>query len=215
MLRQSFEAYNLYICSSFSSFLFLSIFEFNSSVFSSIFSFLRMRSPDIVWYQWYYPTILSLIVYFGWTFGGKRVIRFNSESIITDVNALVGILIGFYIAALAAVSSFTNKNLDQVMKGRAPFLISKRQGREVKENLTRRRFLSILFGYCTSISLFLYISGVIRKHIALENSVPENYLCIFTIVDEINAMFYLWLISSLLIVTLLGLHYLIERIHRD
>jgi len=180
----------------------------------TVFSFLRMKGADIVWYQWYYPTILFSIIYLGWELWVKNFTKIDSENIVADVNILIGILIGFYIAALAAISSFANENLDQIMKGRPTTLTSKRQGKKVEEELTRRRFLSILFGYCSFISMSLYAIGIIRRHISWRFSIPEEYLCAVTLLDGVVKMFYLWLISSLFVATLLGLHYLIERIHR-
>ena len=88
----------------------------------TVFSFLRLRSPDIFWYQWIYPTVVFVVASGGFHLWGDQFLAFDKEKLIGDVNALMGILVGFYIAALAAVSSFSNENLDQVMKGRSPTL---------------------------------------------------------------------------------------------
>jgi len=81
----------------------------------TVLSFLRLRSPDILWYQWIYPTILFALAFGGFHFFGSRIFTFDKGSLIGDVNALMGILVGFYIAALAAVSSFPNTTLDLVI----------------------------------------------------------------------------------------------------
>lgn len=180
----------------------------------TVFSFLRLRSADIFWYQWIYPTALFVAVFFGFHWVGRVWLNYDSAKLIADINSLMGILVGFYIAALAAVSSFTNENLDQVMKGRAPTLTTVRQGHEVKETLTRRRFLSVLFGYCAMLSILVYIFGVLSVHVSLELGNAGWIEDLVFILAAVGWAAYTWMLSSLLIVTLLGLHYLVERMHR-
>ncbi|MXQ08926.1 hypothetical protein GQ651_13830 [Alphaproteobacteria bacterium GH1-50] len=180
----------------------------------TVFSFLRLRSADIFWYQWIYPTALFVAVFFGFHWVGRVWLNYDSAKLIADINSLMGILVGFYIAALAAVSSFTNENLDQVMKGRAPTLTTVRQGHEVKETLTRRRFLSVLFGYCAMLSILVYIFGVLSVHVSLEVGSAGWIEDLVFILAAVGWAAYTWMVSSLLIVTLLGLHYLVERMHR-
>lgn len=188
-------------------------FRKHTKVFT-VFSFLRLRSVDIFWYQWIYPTAIAAALIIGFCWFGGILVTFDTEKLVADINSLMGILVGFYIAALAAVSSFTNENLDQVMKGRAPTLTAIRKGQKIKETLTRRRFLAVLFGYCATLSIFLYISGVFYlrlSFIGLDLPWVQTPL-------QIAKLFawgvYTWMISSLLVVTLLGLHYLVERMHR-
>jgi len=179
----------------------------------TVLSFLRLRSADIFWYQWVYPTIIFTVITGGLWLIDDGVFTFDGSKFINDINTLMGILMGFYIAALAAVSSFTNENLDQIMKGRAPTLTSSRKG-GIKETLTRRRFLAVIFGYCASLSIFLYIFGVLAVHI---NFLPpaEPWLMKAVELAQKGAwVFYMWGLSSLLVVTLLSLHYLVERMHR-
>ena len=126
----------------------------------------------------------------------------------------MGFLIGFYIAALAAVSSFKNKSLDKEMKGRAPKLTYMRKGCRNEESLTRRRFLAALFGYCAGLSIFLYILGIMRLHFGLVKTIDTNTASYVGIIWNFFGLTYVWALSSLLVVTLLGLHYLIERMHR-
>lgn len=155
-----------------------------------------------------------MLVFGGYQFWGDQFLTFDGDKLIGDVNALMGILVGFYIAALAAVSSFTNENLDQVMKGRAPTLTTVRRGNEVKETLTRRRFLAILFGYCATLAIVLYIFGVLHVHLTFSQPAASWVQVAMSISGQVAWGFYVWIISSLLVVTLLGLHYLVERMHR-
>jgi len=180
----------------------------------TVLTFLRLRSADIFWYQWVYPTIVFLLVYGGMWLVGDGVFSSKSLELTNDINTLMGILVGFYIAALAAISSFTNENLDQVMKGRPPTLTSRRKGADIKERLTRRRFLAVLFGYCAFLSIFLYIFGVIAVRISFSKPANSYLLKAVEFGQEGAWAIYVWVLSSLLVVTLLGLHYLIERMHR-
>ena len=154
------------------------------------------------------------MVFGGYQLCADQFLAFDSEKLIGDVNALMGILVGFYIAALAAVSSFSNENLDQVMKGRPPMLTTVRKGDEIEETLTRRRFLAILFGYCATLAIILYIFGVFQVHLIVYQPAVPWVQAILSFVGQAVWGLYVWIISSLLIVTLLGLHYLIERMHR-
>lgn len=180
----------------------------------TVLSFLRLRSPDIFWYQWIYPTIVFALIFGGFQFWADQFLTFDKDKLIGDVNALMGILVGFYIAALAAVSSFSNENLDQVMKGRAPTLITVRKGDIIKETLTRRRFLAIIFGYCATLAIILYIFGVLQVHLTVAQPVNSWAQTAISAAGQAAWWLYVWIISSLLVVTLLGLHYLVERMHR-
>ena len=180
----------------------------------TVFSFLRLRSADIFWYQWIYPSIFFAVTFGGFLFWGHQFVSFDQSNLIGDVNALMGILVGFYIAALAAVSSFANENLDQIMRGRAPTLTSVRKGNEIKETLTRRRFLAIIFGYCATLAIILYVFGVLQVHLTVTQPAALWAQTIMSVVGYIAWAIYLWIISSLLVVTLPGLHYLVERMHR-
>ena len=181
----------------------------------TVFSFLRLRSPDIRWYQWVYPTLFFLLFYVVELFVND--VWFNSldrPKLIADINDLIGFLVGFYIAALAAITSFKNESLDKEMGGRTPKLVHVRQGRSIEEKLTRRRFLAVLFGYCAGLSIFLYIFGMVSLHFELSKLMDTDLTSTITIVWKICGVAYIWALSSLLVVTLLGLHYLIERMHR-
>lgn len=180
----------------------------------TVLSFLKLRSADILWYQWIYPTAAAVVILICFHWFGGQWLRYDGTKLIADINSLMGILVGFYIAALAAVSSFTNENLDQVMKGRAPTLTTVRKGQEIKETLTRRRFLSVLFGYCATLSILIYIFGVVSAHVSLNVSGPPWSDDALIVIETCSWALYTWMVCSLLVVTLLGLHYLVERMHR-
>ena len=180
----------------------------------SVLSFLKLSGVDVRWYQWLYPTIFAAVLFVVFRWFGKPVLTFEIEKLIFDINSMMGKLVGFYIASLAAVSSFKNKNLDKEMKGHATTLTFKRQGRNNKETLSRRRFLVILFGYCTALSILLFVSGTLYLHLSF-NSFDPLWNQLVEIAKICAWAVYTWMLCSLLVVTLLGLYYLVERMHRE
>jgi hypothetical protein len=174
-------------------------------------TFLRLESPDLRPYQWTIPgglALLGLAVFYCLPISPPL---FSEKGLVNTINGLLNTLIGFYIAALAAVATFNNGALDQVMKGRPPTLVAVRLGEKSEETLTRRRFLVILFGYCAFVSIMLFAFGVLSLLTAPSLSK----------IGWLPALRFAWLLvyfamaASLFVVTLLGLHYLIDRMHRD
>ena len=104
----------------------------------------------------------------------------------------MGILIGFYIAALAAVSSFRNDTLDRELSGRPVKLVNARQGKKKEEILTRRRFLAVLFGYCAVLSICLYIAGSVETHFAIGEKAEPWLRQALTAGREVFLILYTW-----------------------
>ena len=182
--------------------------------FLTTFSFLRIKGPDVCWYQWVYPTVLAILVFGGYLVLRESAITLDEDTIIRDIVSLMGSLVGFYIASLAAVASFKREILDERLKGRPTVLITVRGDCRKEEVLTRRRFLSIVFGYCASVSMVLYLGGMVLRHVELEISGAHAELVTGAVRVSATAV-YLWGLSSLVVVTFLGLHYLVERMHRE
>lgn len=174
-------------------------------------SFVRLHSADLRAYQWITPSVLAAAALAAFYLLPAQPAVFGEKGLVSTVNGLLNTLIGFYIAALAAVATFQNPMLDQPMKGRTPTITRFRQGETVEEKLTRRRFLVVLFGYCAFLSIMLFAFGVISQLVA-----PS--LASVALAESMKFVWlatYFWMASSLLVVTLLGLHYLIDRMHRD
>lgn len=186
------------------------------------FSFLRLENRDLRWYQFGYPTILLIIVIVLQFLFGDKFEAIDRGSMISDINSLMGVLFGFYVAALAAVSSFAHKNLDMSsnyldknIEGHSLTLKIHRQGNPEYEVITRRRFILILFGYCATLSIFLYFFGLMNDHIALSQKLSDLEREWWIYLGKLLWYFYLWMILSLFVTTLLGLYYLVDRMHRS
>lgn len=114
---------------------------------------------------------------------------------------------------LFAVATFESKILNEVFDGDAVTLKVTVKGNIINQNLTRRHFISYLFGYLSFLAFFLYFLGVIANLISSDviTSTPD-YLHIYF--KWLFILIYLFMLSNLIITTLLGLYYMTDRIHR-
>jgi hypothetical protein len=135
--------------------------------------------------------------------------------------SLLSILPGFFIAALAAISTFAGPHFDQVMSDPAPRLSIRTGGTTAPAELTMRLFLSYMFAYLTVLSFAAALTCI-----AAETLVPSVLYWIKLVKDAwwqsvvlggIRAAYLfiiLWLVSNIAITTLYGMYFLIERMHR-
>lgn len=188
----------------------ISRFLSNGGKMGTAFSFFRLRSEDITYFQYVFPTVLTLVTLVLYELIQGDYFVVNLDSFVASATTLMGVLIGFYIAALAAVTSFPNESLNSIMSGRAPKI--RERTAENLEEITRRRFLSILLGYCAFLSIFIYGVGSVAAAIEVSTDVSPLARSFMT---SLWWFIYTWLLASLLTVTMLCLHYLIDRMHRD
>ncbi len=177
-------------------------------------NYLRIRRKTVKpWYDWYIPGGLTVVTVALICLAGIELNVFGKGGLIQQITELLKMLIGFYIAALAAVSTFPSAVLDQALQGEPTTLKVTRRGCDLSIPLSRRRFLSYLFGYLAFLSLALFIVGTISMMSAgsVKGLVPTA-LAVW--VKAFALALYLFWVFNLLIGTLLGLHYLSDRIHR-
>ena len=121
-------------------------------------------------------------------------------------------MIGFYVASLAAIATFSRECLDKPIDGEKLTLFSKENGILYNRILTRRHFLTYLFGYLSFLSIFIYIFGIffstISPIIFIEKytKIPIEWVSIFFVFT------YLYLFFQMIILTLFGLFYLSDRL---
>ncbi|WP_340263558.1 hypothetical protein [Sulfitobacter pontiacus] len=185
-------------------------FFVNIAKLLTAFSFFRLRSHDLRYFQYVFPTFAASVILLGYHLLSGEILVIKLDAFVSSATTLMGVLIGFYIAALAAVTSFPSESLNNIMSGDAPKMKERWGGQDVA--LTRRRFLAILLGYCAFLSIFIFILGSVSAAVNFGSDIP-------TVVKQLAMgawwFVYTWFLSSLLIVTMLCLHYLIERMHRD
>lgn len=161
----------------------------------------------------YVPLVLCII--FSLPLLSKDFVRdsLSTFDIVAQVSAFLGVLTGFFVAALAAVATFGNAEMDAPMPGDPVRLEHKSNRESYSENLSRRRFLSFLFGYMSFMSLSLYLLGsaygLIDKYF-IARVIPLEREPIFAVFWIVFAFFFANIITN----TYLGLFYLSDRIHR-
>lgn len=128
-------------------------------------NYLRISQPDLVGYNLIYPltfslmTILILILV-------NDYVPLNISSIVDLTSPILITLTPFYVAALAAVATFKgNKKFDEPMDGNTPTLVIRVGGKNKEIDLSLRYFLSLLFGYCSVLSFFLFLTSIIFRYV--------------------------------------------------
>lgn len=178
-------------------------------------NYLRIDHPEKRKFDIFLPLVLACIFslpllsaeFRGDVLGGTL-------KIIDSTTSFLGVMTGFFIAALAAVATFGKSEMDATMPGDPHVRLEHRRNEEAYfEDLTRRRFLSFLFGYLSLIALALYVSGLmylVADRYFIASQLPKirtTTFCIFWLI-------YSFCIANILSNTLLGLYYLTDRIHR-
>ncbi|MDQ9009002.1 hypothetical protein RFI36_04850 [Acinetobacter gerneri] len=124
---------------------------------------------------------------------------------------------GFYIAALAAISTINSTTMDQPMAGDPPKerYVEHNPYKVFWINMNRRRFLARLFSYLTfiSITLFCFLL-VIRFSYSLEITIISLPYLVY-IVYFFSCVVVIFLLVQLIMMTFLSLYYLGERVHKN
>lgn len=128
-------------------------------------------------------------------------------------SGLLAALVGFFIAALAAVATFPNRAIDKPLDRTPAILHDYEEG--VDEVLSRRRFLCYLFGYLSFFSLCIFIFNVsvlvVRSSLlAYAVAHPDSK----SVLEYCFVSLYVFAFFHLACVCLLGLHFLIYRLHK-
>ncbi len=169
---------------------------------------IRHESRIFSLFNWILPAAFSALAVCACFWLAPGVNLFHAEGLIAKILNFVQNMPGFYLAALAAVATFGKADLDQLMPGRPPTAVVLYNGQPVKVQLTRRRFLSMMFSYLTALSLMLTIGAIVATAFvdALHGSIwgSIRWVALFA---------YLLFFIQMLVVTLWGLYYLGERIH--
>lgn len=176
-------------------------------------AYLRIRHPVKPWFDWYIPAAISIAVFCAIFYAPEPVRIFGEGGLVFIVTDLIKMLIGFYIAALAAVATFSREGMDDELLGDPAILPVRRKGVPKDSRLTRRRFLSYLFGYLALAGLVLYFSGAATSlfgpNLALLQAAKWG-----SALKWLFVFVYIFITANLLTTTLLGLHFLTDRIHR-
>lgn len=110
-------------------------------------NYLKAKNSHKFTWDWTIPGCVAVLGVMVMLILPRPVPILGGSGLVYWVNELLQVLIGFYIAALAAVASFDRASLDQKIEGEGVTLRVLRQGDLVDRSLTRRAFISLMFGY--------------------------------------------------------------------
>lgn len=180
-----------------------------------IFGYLVIQHPTKRFVDWILPAgfaILATIL----VLPLKGTLNFfGPGGVVSLVLGYIQNLPGFYIAALAAIATFARSDIDTLMPGNPPPRILSEDNRGVVNliELTRRRFLSLLFSFLTIECIFLTFMSI-----AMISGSPAFLMILpsvaYPIAFGVAVFVYFLVLFQLLIATLWGLYYLGERIHQ-
>ncbi|MEE9339777.1 MAG: hypothetical protein V3U87_17030 [Methylococcaceae bacterium] len=138
-----------------------SIFEAMKQLLSPL-NHLRIQHSQKYLFDYFIPLVIALIaliVLIGLMALPVSINIFGHNGLISVITGLIQILVGFYIAALAAVATFQKEGLDSFLAGEGATLVVQRRGIEKSIQLTRRKFVCYLFGYLAFVGIALYFIG--------------------------------------------------------
>ncbi|AXP04303.1 hypothetical protein DZG01_15410 [Pseudomonas fluorescens] len=141
------------------------------------FGYLAIQHPYKWVVDWLYPCFLASISI-------AMIVLLSNISKLVEPNGMVAMLLsfvqslpGFYIAALAAIATFGRLDIDDVLPEPTPKVIVKLRGRENTVDLTRRRFLAMLFAFLTgeSIAIVIFCIAVISFGSGLNSFIYDGH----------------------------------------
>lgn len=137
---------------------------------------------------------------------------FNHEAF-DNISTFVQILPGFYIGSLAAIASYNYAPMDNVMSLPAPFLREPVAGGLRESKLSRRRYLTLMFGYLSAISILSAVFIFIVRLVYAVNIFAVSAV-IYNSVYYVIAFIFFFIFWQMIMVTLFGIYYLADRMHR-
>lgn len=182
-------------------------------VLISSLTYLQIRHEAKRWADWGYPLVFAtLSTYLVLCYGQAGAIA-GQNGLLSKLLIVSSVLPGFYIAALAAIATFSRPDIDELMPAPTPTIVHKIGGQKNEIELTRRRFLTHLFAFLCFESLAVMVVCMF----ALLVGAPILVIFIDPVAYGIKIGFVflvLLMFWQMILVTLLGLYYLGDRLYR-
>lgn len=176
------------------------------------FAFLTIRHPSRLpgVINWLAPLVLALLVLAALLIPSVSINVYGPQGLLERLLGFVQTLAGFFIAALAAVSSFNSPHLDKIMPHPAPTMLIKHNGVLQPVQATRRRFLTSMFAYLTAVSFLFTLMAIATLTVvpAVREVWPVD---VVVVVRSVGVFFFLFVTFQMVLVTFWGLFYLGER----
>lgn len=179
------------------------------------FAYLTIKHQSKWIIDWFYPSILAfisiLIIFSLQQFGELSL--YGGDGLIKNILGFVQSLPGFYIAALAAIATFNRIDIDKIMPLPAPTTDIRLDGKKIAIELTRRRFLCLMFAFLTAESFIIILLAILAQSI---------YLPMKTILPQISYMwvsmfymlFFFLIFWQMVLTSFWGLFYLGDKLHQ-
>jgi hypothetical protein len=176
-------------------------------------SYLAIHDPSKWKIDWILPAALTVFITSCLFLLPIRPPVFGDTGVLVKLSGLLQILPGFYIASLAAIATFNKNNMDEYMPEPTPTVTVRVSGHTLPIRLTRRRMLSLLFGYLTFLSLALFLSIIAANFVApsMKKLIPDHLHSVALGVFVIVYGLFFW---HMIAVTLFGLYQLSDRMHQ-
>ena len=147
---------------------------------------------------------------------------FHKDGFLDKISSLCSILTGFYIASLIGVATLgpSFASMDETITNgiiRRPTIVQGQLG----DSINRREYVCLMFGYLAFIALFITLLGMM---IVSLSPIIHPFRVLIDIKIAKFGFSYLWIraiaiflfsiiLSSVVITTLSGLYYLVEKIY--
>ncbi|HEE0139754.1 TPA: hypothetical protein R8G72_000830 [Citrobacter youngae] len=167
--------------------------------------YIRIKHPEKRVFDIFIPVIISTLITTLIFCLDRPISIISKDGLISVINGILQILSGFYIASMAAVATFQKPGMDSVMDGTPPTLKGK--------DLTRRKFLTYLFGYLAFASIIMYLIGG-----GIQLMSPTLSHTQWIKVPWVKITFvgiYLFIISNIICTTILGMYFMIDKMHDE
>lgn len=167
--------------------------------------YIRIKHPEKRVFDIIIPLVVSIVITVFIFSLDKPIALVSNNGLISIINGILQILSGFYIASMAAVATFQKQGMDSVMDGFPPTL----KGKE----LTRRKFLTYLFGYLAFTSILMYLVGGGVQ--LLSSTLSSSKMIEYPVIKIGLVGIYLFIVSNILCTTILGMYFMIDKMHDE
>ncbi|EPJ8753842.1 hypothetical protein [Pseudomonas juntendi] len=124
------------------------------------FGYLSIQHPYKWVVDWLYPSILAMALTITLFLLDSEASYYAPGNLISLILSFVQSLPGFYIAALAAIATFGRSDIDNIIPEPTPKVIIRFRGSTNIVDLTRRKFLAMLFAFLTAQSILVVIFSI-------------------------------------------------------
>lgn len=140
---------------------------------------------------------------------------YGPEGLLTQLTPFLAVMAPFFLASLAAVSTFSGPSFfDKPFNMAEPVTLTVvgEMGALDPIDVTPRHFLSLLFGYCCVVALNLFIFAIFIPQVA--GGIANLLSSYAEYVGWVGLLMFLFLFYQVVLATLLGIYYLSDKIHR-